>query len=71
MTLGRHTGQRIDCAQPCAGLLRLLFTFYQDATELGTQVVEVAAPATGESVDFDALFSMRANGFRYELAADS
>jgi tetratricopeptide (TPR) repeat protein len=52
-------------------VVRLRFTFYDEATELGTQVIEVVAPALGESTDFDALFGQRATGFRYELAADS
>jgi tetratricopeptide (TPR) repeat protein len=52
-------------------LVRLRFTFYDEATELGSQIVEVVAPATGESRDFDALFGQRATGFKYELATDS
>ena len=47
--------------------VRILFTFFQDAAELGSELVEIPAPATAEVVPFDVLFPMRANGFRYQL----
>jgi tetratricopeptide (TPR) repeat protein len=64
---GRVVGNKAEAGT----LVRLRFTFYEEATELGTQIVEFAAPAVGESAEFDALFAMRATGFKYELAPDS
>ena len=61
---GRIVGNQAEAGTT----VRLRFTFYEEANELGTQIVEVVAPAIGESVDFDTLFSQRATGFRYELA---
>jgi tetratricopeptide (TPR) repeat protein len=64
---GRVVGNH---AEP-GSLVRLRFTFYDEGNELGSQIVEVAAPAAGESTDFDALFGQRATGFRYELVPES
>jgi tetratricopeptide (TPR) repeat protein len=65
---GRVVGNQAAPGSP----VRLRFTFYQEASELGTQIIELSAPATGESAEFDALFGQRATGFKYELApADS
>jgi hypothetical protein len=61
---GQVTGNQAAPGTP----LRLRFTFYQEAAELGSEIVEVAAPPPGETVSFDTLFPLRATGFRYELA---
>jgi tetratricopeptide (TPR) repeat protein len=64
---GRVVGNHAEAGS----VVRLRFTFYDEENELGTQIVEVVAPALGESAPFDAIFSQRATGFKYELAADS
>lgn len=60
---GEVTGNQAAPGTP----LRLRFTFYREATELGSEIVEVTAPPPGETVPFGVLFAMRATGFRYEL----
>ncbi|MSR36228.1 MAG: tetratricopeptide repeat protein [Gemmatimonadetes bacterium] len=67
----RVQGQIIGNLAPAGAPVRLRFTFYDEARELGAEVVEVAAPALGESQDFEVVFgAARATGFRYELVPD-
>jgi tetratricopeptide (TPR) repeat protein len=63
----RIQGRVVGNLAEAGSLVRLRFTFYQEAGELGTQIVEIVAPATGESTAFDTLFAMHATGFKYEL----
>lgn len=60
---GRITGNRSEAGDP----VRLLFTFYNDAGELGRESVAIPAPASGETTAFEVSFRMRATAYRYEV----
>lgn len=60
---GQVTGNQADAGST----LRLRFTFYDDAIELGSEIVDLTAPAKGETTALDVRFGARASGFRYEI----
>jgi tetratricopeptide (TPR) repeat protein len=48
--------------------LQIRFTFYDEANEVGSEVIPVQAPSKGETTDFEVLYrGGKATGFRYEL----
>lgn len=52
--------------------IQLRFTFYDEANEVGSETVAVAAPAKGESAELEVLFrGPKATGFRYELVPEA
>ncbi len=61
---GRLTANAAETGTP----LRLRFVFYgSDGDTLGTRIVRVAAPAPGDTADFEVALASRAAAYRYEL----
>jgi tetratricopeptide (TPR) repeat protein len=62
---GRAVGNQAAPGTP----VQIRFTFFADATQLGTQTVTVSAPAQGASANFEAVLEnpRAATGYRYEV----
>lgn len=63
------TGTAIGNKAPAGSPVTLRFTFYSQATELGSQTVTVSAPAEGSSTAFEATLvnPTSATGYSYQL----
>ncbi len=63
MVEGRLIGNEAEPGTP----VRLRFTFYGDEGTLGTEILTVQAPPSGESDDLEVQFAGRATAYRYEV----
>ena len=61
--VGRLVGNTAAAGTP----VRLRFSFYDEADPLGSETLDVPAPAPGESKQLEILFQTGATAFRYEL----
>lgn len=62
---GRMTGNRADPGSR----IRLRFTFFDERSELGAEILNAEAPPPGESTSFELSFRGQAAGYRYEVLA--
>jgi tetratricopeptide (TPR) repeat protein len=61
--VGRLIGNTAEPGTP----VRLRFSFYDEADPLGSETLDVPAPAKGETTQLEVLFQTGATAFRYEL----
>ncbi len=66
-TATRIVGQLVGNAAEPGSPVRLRFWFYDEGDALGSETVDVVAPAKGESKQLEVLFQTGATAFRYEL----
>jgi hypothetical protein len=62
-------GRVVGNAAATGELVALRFVFYDEAgVSIGTKVLEVAAPSTGEAEDFEVRFDIVAAAYSYDVA---
>ena len=64
---GRVAGNQAPAGTP----IRLRFAFYNDTGEVGSEIVNMSAPASGEREPFEVNLAIRALGYSYELLAEA